>query len=503
MTFDIKQKTGASRGAPFLSTKITYTVYGLAALFISSAFFGIYFIETPWRWGWLILVGLALVLLVRAYRLGKRIIRTLKVIYEVMEQANKGVFHHRITRTQRLGELGKVAWEVNDFLDKVEAYFKDVGTCFNNVASNNYERKTLTKGMPGLLQHSLVNINQSLDVMKSNSILVADNELHSELHSVNINNLIHNMRSTQQDLIAISERIQTVENIATVNGESAQSSQQNVSSIVTDLSAITTVMSQAAEVINKLGQDSEKMKSALNIITDIAEQTNLLALNAAIEAARAGEHGRGFAVVADEVKGLSTRTKAAATEVSTTINGFTASVSNMIEQANQSAQLAQDMSTRIGEFNQQFIQFSDGSLNTISNVTITKDQVQNLQAKFDHIIYMQNGYINLNNQTKYDQQQKDLDVQLDDHFSCRLGHWYYTEKGQSSFGNTQAYSGLEAPHQAVHESVKQALELSKQDWINNKKIKDSIVQAMQQAEDSNVLMCQQLDKILFEKHSTH
>src|SRR5690554_1472068 len=132
MTFKSRQSKGVSCRTPFLSSHINMTIFSLAALFITSSLFGFYFVYSPWRWVWLILVAIAVIFLIKAYRLSKRVISTLEKIYCTMLEANSGVFNQRITGTQRLGEVGKVAWEVNDFLDKVESYFKEVGTCFRS-----------------------------------------------------------------------------------------------------------------------------------------------------------------------------------------------------------------------------------------------------------------------------------------------------------------------------------------------------------------------------------
>ena len=101
-----------------------------------------------------------------------------------------------------------------------------------------------------------------------------------------------------------------------------QQGQQKVASNSSSIKALSAEMADAASVISRLEKDSQQVGAVLDVIKAISEQTNLLALNAAIEAARAGEQGRGFAVVADEVRTLAGKTQSSANEIGTMINAL-------------------------------------------------------------------------------------------------------------------------------------------------------------------------------------
>jgi len=148
---------------------------------------------------------------------------------------------------------------------------------------------------------------------------------------------------------------------------------ESAENVITEVSGLTDEVTHASGVIKLLEEDSSNIGTVLVLIRDIAEQTNLLALNAAIEAARAGEHGRGFAVVADEVRILAGKTQQATTEIQTIIE-------ELQQRARNAVQVMESGQNRVGSTQEQAGQVNDIFNSIVSHLSELKSAQEELSA---------------------------------------------------------------------------------------------------------------------------
>lgn len=354
-----------------------------------------------------------------------------------------------ITIIERDNPFRELSNTINELLDQIEDVTRQGLTALEK-ANNGEDRKIYTNGLKGDILDFAAAVSKAAETTREASILRIRGEMSKTFANIG-GGISRGLQIVQDDLEKSSKLSEKSKNMTSQMIGEIENATVSINTLTESFSQSAELVTETVESISQLEQGAQEINSLVALISDISEQTNLLALNAAIEAARAGEHGRGFAVVADEVRKLAERSQKAASEIKVT----TTSIFQQITEVSES-------STKVGEDTQKAhsnMVILNNSLNKIrtevQDVSIMSEALEGQSflsiTKLDHIIYKNSAYSAVVNS------ELGSDNLKTDHQNCRLGKWYLSE-GREIFGKTKDWNEINVHHNIVHKLVHENIE---------------------------------------------
>ncbi len=391
--------------------------------------------------------------------------------------------------------LNEVALSLNDTLDQMETFIREVSTVFNYIWDDKFYRSAFPVGLHGVFSSILKEIDTTVQKMEESHWKKQKDELLFALDVMRNKQLLDKLKENQADLITMATEMSYIETSSIESSETAQKSEQTVKQVLSNISELGNSINIMRDSAQALNLASKEITEVTSFIAGVADKTNLLALNAAIEAARAGEAGRGFAVVADEVRNLAVDTKEATDNITRIIKQLVDSSTTIYNDTERMSTLSEESHQVVNEFEKSFSRFSHIAQNTLSIVSHARLASFGTLSKLDHIVYIQKAYRTL------ETGEESQDLKVDD-THCNFGKWLLSEgnSGGAQYNYLPAYKKMSEPHYTVHHNVHKIVAIIKEEkWQKDKDQQNQLYQLFESTEKASQQVLGLVDQLIEEK----